>query len=280
MCRQLSHGQNVRKPRFFPQTSHSSNLPFSLVRWKGGTISPRMGAEAGVLCPAQGGSYETAEIHGAAAGPFDCGGSLDRLRHRCGQRCRHCSWQRRQNVADRVRLGKPGAGTYFRGLRQIGGRPHRDDLPGFFGHHAPAGGGGAALRCGVARQFPVAGRGGHLPQLKARRIRFHHPGGVRHPAEPGSGAGPCGKGGFGGGPAGAHPRREAAVLHDQRHPVQLRGQRLHRVPLRPAGQPGIPHIRRFGERTPPHPDDRTPLRGGPFLRQFRLAEGHVPPGGL
>ena len=52
----------------------------------------------------------------------------------------------------------------------------------------------------------------------------------------------------GGGPAGAHPRREAAVLHDQRHPVQLRGQRLHRVPLRPAGQPGIPHIRRFGER--------------------------------
>ena len=239
-----------------------------------------MGAEAGVPCPAQGGSYETAEIHGTAAGPFDCGGSLDRLRYCRGQRRRRRAGQRRQDPADRVRLGKPGAGTHPRGFRQVGRSPHRDDLPGLSGHHAPAGGRGAALRRGVARQLPVAGRGGHAPESQACRVHLHHPGGVRHPAEPGPGAGLCGEGRQGGGFAGAHPRRKSEILHDQRHPVQLRGQRLHRVPLRPAGQPGIPHIRRFGERTPPHPDDRTPLRGGPFLRQLRLAERYVPPRGL
>ena len=46
------------------------------------------------------------------------------------------------------------------------------------------------------------------------------------------------------------------------------------------GNPETPHSRRFGERKPPYPNDRTPLRGGPFLRQLRLAEGYVPPGGL
>ena len=39
----------------------------------------------------------------------------------------------------------------------------------------PAGGGGAALRCGVARQFPVAGCGGHVPESKARPNPFPSP---------------------------------------------------------------------------------------------------------
>ena len=56
-----------------------------------------------------------------------------------------------------------------------------------------AGGGGAVLRRRVARQLPVAGRGGHAPECKACRVHLHHPGGVRHPAEPGPGAGPCGE---------------------------------------------------------------------------------------
>ncbi len=133
------------------------------------------------------------------------------------------------------------------------------------------------LRRGVAGQQPVADRGGHPVPGEARRVHLHHPGGVRHPAEPGGGAGLCGAGGLGERPAGGHPGGRAAVLHDQRHPVQLRGQRLHRLPLRPAGQPGSHHIGGPADaRSLRTQITAAALRRGPVLRQLRLAEGHVP----
>ena len=44
---------------------------------------------------------------------------------------------------------------------------------------------------------------------------------------------------------------ELGFVGRERHPVQLRGQRLHRVPLRPAGEPGGSHRRGFGKRSSP-----------------------------
>ena len=80
--------------------------------------------------------------------------------------------------------------------------------PGLSGHHAPAGGRGAVLttRCGPPAPLWLDAADTPLNVKHAESISIT-PGGVRHPAELGPGAGPCGKGRFGGGPAGAHPRR-------------------------------------------------------------------------
>ena len=84
-----------------------------------------------------------------------------------------------------------------------------------------------------------------------------------------------GRGGIGQRPALRHPVWEAELLHDLRHPVQLRVQRLHRLPLRPAGQSGCDHV---GEPPDPRPlgtDHPAALRRRPVLRQLRLAEGPI-----
>ena len=60
----------------------------------------------------------------------------------------------------------------------------------------------------------------------------------------------------------------AGVLHDLRHPVQLRVQCLHRLPLRPAGQSGCDHV---GEPPDPGPggaDHPAALRRGSILRKL------------
>lgn len=95
--------------------------------------------------------------------------------------------QRRPCPSHPFRLGKSGAGTHLRGVFPAGRHPNRNDLPGFLGHHAPAGAGRDPLRCRVAGQQSVAHRRGHPAPGQARRVHLPHPSGVWHPAKPGPG---------------------------------------------------------------------------------------------
>ena len=84
---------------------------------------------------------------------------------------------------------------------------------------AGLGGGELPLRCRLAGQLSVVGRGGHTAQFKARRVRFHYASGVRHPGGPGSRAGPCGERDHCQRFAAAYSKGRAEILHDQRHSV-------------------------------------------------------------